>query len=143
MTIKLIQSCDSIHDKNEIFNLLSQLTYAPLISTEHFESILNGLNNNHQIFVYCKDNKIVGLITLLIEQKLIHNGACVAHIEDLVVDKKYNGQGIATELIDFCLKQTEKRNCYKIILSCKRELITFYEKSGFIENNIQMTKYFS
>ena len=83
------------------------------------------------------------MITLFKEQKLIHNGACVAHIEDLVVDKNYQKQGIAKELINYCFGLIKSDTCYKIILNCKRDLIPFYEKFDFEEHNVQMSKYFS
>jgi glucosamine-phosphate N-acetyltransferase len=128
--------------KEEIFALLSQLTKAPSLNNKQFNKIVSELNDNHHIYLYIKDNKIVGIITLFIEQKLIHNGLCVAHIEDLVIDKNYAHQGIGSELIKYCLKQIDILKCYKIILDCKRELIPFYEKLGFENKNVQMSKYF-
>jgi glucosamine-phosphate N-acetyltransferase len=126
----------------EILQLLNQLTLAPIFDKNRFNTIIDSLNENHNIYVYLKDGKIVGMITLLIEQKLIHNGACVAHIEDLVIDKDYQKQGIASELIQYCLTQISSDKCYKIILDCKDELIPFYIKRGFNQTNVQMSKYF-
>ena len=141
MSIENIKS--HIERKTEIFYLLSQLTDAPEINNEKFKKIISKLNNNHQIFVYIKDDNIVGMITILIETKLIHNGSSVAHIEDLVVDKNYQKLGIAKELIDFSVNYINNsiNKCYKIILDCKKELIPFYNKFEFEERNIQMAKY--
>jgi len=126
---------------SEILNLLNQLTLAPIFDQDRFNKIIDSLNDNHTIYVYLKDDNIVGMITLLIEQKLIHNGACVAHIEDLVVDKDYQNQGISSELIQYCLTQISSDKCYKVILDCKDELIPFYIKQGFNHSNVQMSKY--
>ena len=130
------------HRINEIFSLLQQLATAPNLDKYQFENILYYLNNNHLIYIYIKDDIIVGMITLFIEQKLIHGGKCVGHIEDLVVDKAYNGQGIANQLLDYVIQIAKNNNCYKIILDCDKELIAFYEKNGFKENAIQMSMYF-
>jgi len=132
MTIKLIQDL-TYTSKLHIFSLLQQLTDAPIIDIQQYNNILTDINNNkyHNIYIYIEDGKPVGMITLLIEQKLIHGGKCVAHIEDLVVDKSYNGQGIATKLIQHVITIAKNNNCYKIILDCKRELSSFYEKNGF------------
>ena len=127
--------------REEIFNLLNQLTDAPLISQKNFNMIIDNLNDKHKIFVYYQDNKVKGILTYFIEQKLIHNGSSVAHIEDLVVDVNYKGQGIASKLLDFCLEEIKKTNCYKIILNCKTELITFYERFDFQIKNAQMSLY--
>lgn len=126
----------------EILNLLSQLTKCPIMDKERFDNIVYSLKDNHNIYIYIKDNKVVGIITLLIEQKLIHNGTCVAHIEDLVVDKEYSGQCIASELINYCLSKLSSNCHYKVILNCNEDLKKFYEKFGFTQKNIQMAKYY-
>lgn len=127
--------------RREIFSLLSQLTSAPLISEKSYNNIINNLDDNHNIFVYVLDNKIVGTITLLHEQKLIHNGSKIVHIEDLVVDKEYKNRGIGRDLINYCLDKISKEEYYKIILDCSEELERFYNKFGFEKKNIQMAKY--
>ena len=63
------------------------LTYLKLLK------IIEELNTNHNIYFYIENDKIVGSITLLIEQKLIHNGKCVGHIEDFVVSENYRKKG--------------------------------------------------
>jgi glucosamine-phosphate N-acetyltransferase len=133
MSIKLLQDLDSEKHILTIFSLLQQLTDAPNIDISLYNNIISDISNNiyHNVFVYTKYNKPIGMITLLIEQKLIHGGSCVARIEDLVVDKKYNGQGIATKLLKHVITIANNNNCYKIILDCKRDLIPFYEKYGF------------
>ena len=133
MQIKLIQDLNPDTDISLIFFLLQQLTDAPIIDTKLYNNIISDISNNkyHNIYVYIEDGKPVGMITLLIEQKLIHGGKCVAHIEDLVVDKEYSGLGIATKLLTYVINIAKINNCYKIILDCKRELCSFYEKVGF------------
>ena len=111
--------------KEEILSLLSQLTAAPTYDDDKFNNIINNLNNNHKIFVYFEKDKIIGMITLLLEQKLIRGGAVVAHIEDLVVDKDYRGKGIANELINYCIKESSHIDTYKIILHCDIKLQSF------------------
>ena len=81
------------------------------------------------------------MITLLHEQKLIHNGLKIVHIEDLVVDKEYKNRGIGRDLINYCLEKISKEEYYKIILDCSEELERFYNKFGFEKKNIQMAKY--
>ena len=143
MYMSCIQSIRvNIHRYNEIFYLLQQLTYAPHLDNLEFNALISSLKPNHHIYLYIKDNKVLGTITLLIEQKLIHQGQCVGHIEDLVVDKDYNGMGIAKELLAYAVKISKDNNCYKVILDCDKKLIPFYEKNAFKEKEIQMVQYF-
>ncbi len=137
----IIDLKDNPCDKSDIFRLLRQLTDAPDISPERYDYIVSSLNDNHSIFTFVEDNKTVGMITVLIEQKLIHDGKCVAHIEDLVVDAEHRRKGISKALIDHVVKYVESTNCYKIILDCDVELVGVYEKSKFEQKSVQMAYY--
>jgi len=88
-------------------------------------------NPNHIIHVAVDDNKIIGSTTLFIEQKFIHDGGLVGHIEDVVVRKSYEGQGIGMKLVISLLDVAKQRKCYKTILNCEDSLKPFYEKIGF------------
>ena len=128
-------------NKAEIFQLLQQLTDAPDISSERYDYIVSSLNDNHRIFTFVEGNNTIGLITVFIEQKLIHGGKCVAHIEDLVVDKEHRKKGISTALINHVVKYVEAADCYKIILNCSGELADVYRKSKFEQKGVQMAYY--
>ena len=86
---------------------------------------------NHLIFVAIDDKKIVGSTTLFIEQKFIHDGGLVGHIEDVVVRKDYEGKGIGIKLVMSMLERAKEKNCYKTILDCKDDVKQFYERIGF------------
>jgi len=88
-------------------------------------------NPNQIIQVAIDDKKIVGCITLLIEQKFIHDGGLVGHIEDVVVRKDYEGKGIGMKLVISMLEYAKRKNCYKTILDCKDDVKQFYERIGF------------
>ncbi len=88
-------------------------------------------NPNHIIYVAIDNKKIVGSTTLLIEQKFIHDGGLVGHIEDVVVRKDYEGKGIGIKLVTSMLERAKEKNCYKTILDCKDDVKQFYERIGF------------
>ena len=88
-------------------------------------------NPNHIIYVAIDNKKIVGSTTLLIEQKFIHDGGLVGHIEDVVVRKDYEGKGIGIKLVTSLLERAKEKNCYKTILDCKDDVKQFYERIGF------------
>ncbi|MCH8995517.1 MAG: GNAT family N-acetyltransferase [Nitrososphaerota archaeon] len=96
---------------------------------EIFEKISS--NSNHFIYVAILDGRVVGSTSMLIEPKFIHNGRNVAHIEDVVVSKDYQGKGIGEMLMRTLLDLAKDNNCYKTILDCTDEVKPFYEKIGF------------
>ena len=95
-------------------------------------------NENHVIHVAELDGKIVGSTTLLVEQKFIHEGGIVGHIEDVVVKKEFEGQGIGMKLVLSLLDVANEKKCYKTILNCEDTLIPFYEKIGFKQKSNEM-----
>jgi len=95
-------------------------------------------NEDHIIHVAELNGKIVGSTTLLIEQKFIHEGGFVGHIEDVVVNKEFEGQGIGMKLVLSLLDVAKERKCYKTILNCEDKLIPFYEKIGFKQKSTEM-----
>jgi len=96
---------------------------------EIFEKISS--NPDHVIVVAELDGKIVGTTTLLIEIKFIHSGGLVGHIEDVVVDKNFQGQRIGEKIMKYLLEFAKNRGCYKTILDCTDNVKPFYEKLGF------------
>jgi glucosamine-phosphate N-acetyltransferase len=106
------------------------------IATNILKKIIS--NPNHIIFVAEDGGKIVGSTTLLIEQKFIHEGGKVGHIEDVVVSKEFEGRGIGMKLVRSLLEKAETMNCYKTILDCADKLIPFYERIGFKQESNQM-----
>jgi len=112
---------------------LDFLRNASSLDKNKAKEILNEIkqNPNHIIHVAIDNEKIVGSTTLFIEQKFIHDGGYVGHIEDVVVRKDYERKGIGIKLVTSMLERAKEKNCYKTILDCKDDVKQFYERIGF------------
>ena len=121
---------------NGFLQTLDSLRQASNIDKKTAEKIFDKINSNpdHIVAVAIIEGKIVGSTTLLIETKFIHNGGKVGHIEDVVVDKKYQRKGIGEKIIIYLLRYAKDQGCYKTILDCTDEVKPFYEKLGFRHN---------
>jgi GNAT superfamily N-acetyltransferase len=79
---------------------------------EKFCEIYDKIFTYGEIYVARDDNKIIGSITVIYEQKFINHGAIYAHIEDVVVDTDYQNTGskkglkIGCRLIDYAKKKS-------------------------------------
>jgi glucosamine-phosphate N-acetyltransferase len=82
--------------------------------------------------------QVIGTVSLLIEQKFIHHGGMVAHIEDVSVRVGYEKMGVGTALVRHAKEQAQKIGCYKVILNCAEHLVPFYESLGFRRHVVQM-----
>ncbi len=112
---------------------LDSLRKASDLDKKKAKEILKKIAANpaHVIFVALKENRVVGATTLLIEQKFIHGGGLVGHIEDVVVSKEQQGLGIGEKIILSVLEYAKSQGCYKTILDCDDNVKPFYEKIGF------------
>jgi glucosamine-phosphate N-acetyltransferase len=92
----------------------------------------------HVLVAVGSDGQVMGATTLLVEQKFIHGGGLVGHIEDVVVRKGCEGKGVGGSLVKAAVEMAEELACYKCILDCKDELVGFYEKLGFRRRDVGM-----
>ena len=99
------------------------------ITQEKFNEIYDIIFSNSIIFVLILNNKIVGSAKLIIEQKFIHKLAKYGHIEDVIISNDYRGQGLGKLLIKNIVNYCKNNQFYKIILTCKDSLISFYQNS--------------
>ncbi len=121
---------------NGFLTTLDSLRKTSNIEKNTANKIFDKIENNpdHIIVVALIDGKIVGAATLLLESKFIHDGGIVGHIEDVVVDKNYQGQKIGEKIIRYVLEFAKTKGCYKTILDCVDDVKPFYEKLGFKHN---------
>ncbi|VVU95038.1 Acetyltransferase (GNAT) family [seawater metagenome] len=123
-------------------NLLKQLSVIEKKNTNYLEYAKTWFrysnNKFHKIIVIEEEGEIIAQGTLFLEPKFIHNNEFVGHLEDIVVDKRYHNKGISKLIIEYLKQEAIKNNCYKIILSCKNNLIEYYSKFNFKTHEIQM-----
>lgn len=102
--------------------------------------IESGFPVKRRQFVAIDDGtgQIVGTVTLLVEKKIIHKGASVGYLEDMVVDARRRGNGIGRRLCQHACQQATSEGCYKVVLNCSAGNRGFYESCGFRQHNVSM-----
>ena len=127
---------------NSFFDTLSNLTEIGMdvYNKEFSQKILEKIKmaGNIKIFVAIEDSDIVGSITAIIEQKFVHNGGKICHIEDVVTRKGFEKLGIGSVLVEKVLELAIQEKCYKVILNCSEYNSKFYEKLGFSKHDVGM-----
>lgn len=108
------------------------------ISRDKFEEIIVKIKEYGDIWVLTHDNKMVACSTIFFEHKIIHDGSLVAHIEDVVVDASCRGMGYGKLLLNHLKEISSNCGAYKVVLNCTENTQKFYEKSGFLQKNLQM-----
>jgi len=118
--------------KKGFFESLSNLFKVGL-SVKEAGKIFERIRRNptYHIFVAEINNEIVGVTTLLVEQKFLLKGAVFGYIEDVAVRKGFERRGIGKLLVKTAIKEADKEGCAKLRLDCSEENAPFYEKCGF------------
>ena len=130
------------NDLNEVFVLLNQLKQMDISAINHdktWDNFINNTSSNSVVGLF--NDKIIAYGSLVVENKV--RGEVAGHIEDIVVDSDVRGKMIGVALIKELIKIANEKDCYRITLFCKENLINFYARNGFEVNNVVMKKYLS
>ncbi len=138
LTAELLQS-----QTDDYIATLANLTTVSPMAAEKAVQLLQEINNqwSHIYVAIHDDGKIVGTITLVVEQKFLRDGALAGHLEDVAVREGYEWQGIGGWLVAHAVSQAKQLWCYKVILDCNEKLLGFYAKYGFQAKEICMKMY--
>jgi len=110
---------------------LGGLSEVNLTVTEAIEILQARRAAGFFTFVALVNGRLAGTASLVVEQKFIHHGGKVGHIEDVVVHESHRRQGIGTALVQALVEVARSRGCYKCILNCFAHLVPFYTRIGF------------
>ncbi|MDC0451364.1 GNAT family N-acetyltransferase [Nitrosopumilus sp.] len=140
MTDLIIRELEEKDFKNGFLTTLDVLRETSSMSEDKALEIFKKIKSNpeHIIIIAEIEGKVIGSTTLLIEPKFIHQGGVVGHIEDVVVDKKFQGKKIGEKIIIQVLEIAKNHGCYKTILDCSDNVKPFYEKLGFKHNSNEL-----
>ena len=124
----------NFEDLDGILKLLEQLSQQEgLVPRGKLEEVFDSIlkNDDYYLNVCGTDNKLSGTSMLFIQHNLSHCGRSIGHIENVVVDEDYRGQGISKLLEMDLLMVAKQRGCYKTVLNCKEKNVPVYASVGF------------
>ena len=81
-----------------------------------------------------EDGKIVSSCVCVIIPNLTHNQQPYGFVENVITDKEYRMQGLASACLDYAREIALKENCYKLMLltgSKQESTLNFYRKAGY------------
>lgn len=120
--------------------------YKQLQADDFYEDIEEGekvweqieSNPNIQYFGAVDNGKVVSTCYAVYIPNLTRNKRGICFIENVVTDKNYRKQGLASKVIDMAIAFAKEKNCYKAILQsgmARKEAHVLYEKKGFDGNS--------
>ena len=88
----------------------------------------------HDLLVAEEQGEVAGTMVLLIVPNLSHGALPWATVENLVVDRRYQRQGLGKLLMEYAVTLAREAGCYKLQLSSNKkrsEAHHFYRDLGF------------
>jgi len=150
--LKPLQCVQDLSAKNETFyirplqsddfsrgyvDLLKQLTSVGDVTESEFKARFMELKSSNgtyynTVIVDSNTNQIIGAATLIKERKFIHQCANRGIIEEVIVSDQYRGKSLGKLIVKCLIELGKSLGCYKITLNCTDQMITFYERLGFV-----------
>lgn len=113
-----------------------------------FVAYIRRLPELNSVLLVAADEEIItGSCKVILEPKLVFNNY-VCHVEDVVVNKAFRGQGIGTkmmqDIVNACANNewADDIRVYKVRLGCKEYLEKFYGGADFQKSGSDMALYF-
>lgn len=120
------------NDLPPVQSLVKELGYS-LSASEAEERFLKLMNNSHHaFFVYQGESSIVGFMHLEKINSFLYSPKI--EIRALVIDEKYQGQGLGKTFIDESKRWAKSNDIHTLFLSCniiRESAHHFYERRGF------------
>lgn len=93
--------------------------------TNDLELLQQAINKSLYVLTAWEDNKLVGLI------RVVGDGLTIIYIQDILVLKDYQNQGIATEMLQQVLNKYDNVRQKVLLTEEAPDVRHFYEKNGF------------
>jgi len=126
---------------DDINNLLIQLRGDTSNNRGSLNDLHEVVKNQNVVMVVAKDGeRIVGMGFLYL---IIHVGRRSGHVEDVVVDKDYRGQGLGERIMKDLIGAARKNKLETIYLTSKPERLAanhLYQKLGFAPKETNVYK---
>ncbi|MFD9046177.1 GNAT family N-acetyltransferase [Streptomyces zaomyceticus] len=104
--------------------------------------LLEGDPHQH-VVVAVREDKVVGTLQLTITPGLSRQGATRSIIEGVRIHSDERGSGLGTELIEWAVEESERRNCRLVQLTSdatRTDAHRFYERLGFEASHVGFKK---
>jgi len=103
---------------------------------ESYYSAFEQINNdpNHELIVAERNGEVIGTLHLMFLPSVSFQGGLRAQVESVRVDKRFQSQGIGSEMMKWSVERAKQRGAHVVQLTThktREEAHRFYERLGF------------
>lgn len=104
-----------------------------------FEQIKN--DPNHELIVAERNGEVIGTLHLMFLPSVSFQGGLRAQVESVRVDKRFQSQGIGSEMMKWTMERAKQRGAHVVQLMTHNTRVDahrFYERLGFKGSHLGM-----
>jgi GNAT superfamily N-acetyltransferase len=110
---------------------------------EAYYSAFEHINNdsNHELIVAERNEEVIGTLHLMFLPSVSFQGGLRAQIESVRVDKRFQSQGIGSEMMKWAMERARRRGAHAVQLTTHKSRLDahrFYERLGFKGSHLGM-----
>ena len=110
---------------------------------ESYYSAFEQLSNdaNHELIVAEQNGEVIGTLHLMFLPSISFQGGLRGQIESVRVDKRFQSQGIGSEMMKWAMERARQRGAHVVQLTTHKTRVDahrFYERLGFKGTHLGM-----
>jgi len=110
---------------------------------ESYYSAFEQIDNdpNHELIVAEQNGEVIGTLHLMFLPSVSFQGGLRAQVESVRVDKRFQGQGIGGEMMNWATERAKQRGAHLVQLTThktREDAHRFYERLGFKGSHLGM-----
>jgi len=110
---------------------------------ESYYSAFDQINNdpNHELVVAERNGEVIGTLHLMFLPSVSFQGGLRAQVESVRVDKRFQSQGIGSEMMKWAMERARQRGAQAVQLTTHKSRLDahrFYERLGFKGSHLGM-----
>jgi ribosomal protein S18 acetylase RimI-like enzyme len=110
---------------------------------ESYYSAFERINNdpNHELIVAERNGEVIGTLHLMFLPSVSFQGGLRAQVESVRVDKRFQSQGIGSEMMKWTMDRAKERGAHVVQLTTHKSRVDaqrFYERLGFKGTHLGM-----
>jgi GNAT superfamily N-acetyltransferase len=110
---------------------------------ESYYSAFEQIDNdpNHELIVAEREGEVIGTLHLMFLPSVSFQGGLRAQVESVRVDKRFQSQGIGSQMMKWAMERARRRGAHVIQLTTHKTRVDahrFYERLGFKGSHLGM-----
>src|SRR5512138_638830 len=110
---------------------------------ESYYSAFEQINQdpNHELIVAERNGEVIGTLQLMFLPSISYQGGLRAQVESVRVDKRFQSQGIGSQMMKWAMDRARQRGAHAVQLTSHKSRVDahrFYERLGFKGSHLGM-----